>query len=186
MKYKQLLFLIILLTYQPSLCKGQLEHKNNLFDDLLLNKNNESVRKIFIYTSLGVLEVLSIGIGYQISKNAAMSIKGSGTWIGSSTFNIPASGMGLGFKLSYYKTILFFNNFSFEYISYLSTTLDWDNLSNIPLFKGSYFDFNLGKETINECGFNFFGAIGFYSSATKKSHVVYSPSLKFGLNYNIY
>ncbi|MDI6786655.1 MAG: hypothetical protein QMD92_08100 [bacterium] len=134
---------------------------------------------------MGILEVLSIGIGYQISKNTAISIKGSGTWIGSSALGFPSSGMGLGFKLSYYKPILFFNNFSFEYISYLSTTLDWVHRGYKPLFKGSYFDFNLGKETIDECGFNFFWAIGFCISAAKEAHILYFPSLKIGLNFNI-
>lgn len=97
---------------------------------------------------------------------------------------MPNSGSGFGFKFSYYKPLLFFNNLSFEYITYLTTTLDWVSIGSNLFFKGNYFDFNVGRENIDDYGFNYFWSIGSCISAAKNTNVVYFPSLKIGVNYN--
>jgi len=142
---------------------------------------NNDLRGIFLFSNIGILDFLSLGIGYQVSEKISLAIKGSQTFIGSSAMGFPNGGSGVGVKLSYHTPFLFFNSTSFEYIQYLSTSYD-DHINSIT--KGNYFDFNFGKETINKSGFNYFWAIGFSVSAAKEAHVLYAPSLKIGLNFN--
>lgn len=147
-------------------------------------------RSVFLFSSVGIIEVLSLGVGYQVTENFSLALKWSATWIGSGAMILPNGASGYGIKLSYHKPFLFCNSTSFEYILYLHSTLDWERkklygrIDKIPTLKGHYFDFNIGRETINESGFKFFWAIGFCVSAAKEAHVLYAPSLKIGLNYN--
>jgi len=138
-------------------------------------------RSVFLFSNIGILDFLSLGIGYQVSEKISIAVKGSQTFIGSSAMGFPHGGNGVGIKLSYHTPFLFFNTTSLEYIPYLSTSFD-DHINSIT--KGNYFDFNFGRETIDESGFNFFWAIGFCVSAAKEANVLYAPSLKIGLNYN--
>lgn len=148
-----------------------------------INEGKEE-RKIFIYSNLGVLDFLSLGVGYQASENVAISIKGSQTFItGSGAFNFPNSGAGIGFKFTYSTSFLFFNSVSAEYISYLSLTYDKSTLPE-GFIKGHYFDLNIGHENIYDAGLSFFWATGICISAVKTKNVLYSPSLKVGFNYN--
>lgn len=142
---------------------------------------NNNLRGIFLFSNIGILDFLSAGIGYQVSEKISLSLKGSQTFIGSSAMGLPHGGSGVGIKLSYHTPFLFFNATSFEYIQYLSTSIDY-RINSIT--KGNYFDFNIGRETVNESGFNFFWGIGVCMSNAKGANVLYSPSLKFGFNFN--
>lgn len=159
------------------------------------NYGNESdldtiQRSVFLFSSVGLIEILSLGVGYQITKDFSFAIKWSSTWIGSGAMILPNGASGYGIKLSYHKPFLIFNTASIEHILYTQSTLDWERkilygkIDKIPTLKGYYLDFNVGRETINELGFNFFWAIGFCVSAAKEAHVLYAPSLKIGLSYN--
>ncbi len=105
---------------------------------------------------------------------------------------LPNGASRYGIKLTYHKPFIIFNTASFEYILYTKSTLDWERkviygqIEKIPTLKGYYLDFNIGRETINETGFNFFGGIGICLSAAKEANILYAPSLKLGLNYNIF
>jgi hypothetical protein len=148
-----------------------------------LNEKKEG-RKIFLYSNLGILDFISLGVGYQASENVAISIKGSQTFItGSGAFGLPNSGAGIGAKFTYSTSFLFFNSISAEYISYLSLTYD-KSILPASFIKGHYFDLNIGYENINDAGLSFFWATGICISAVKTKNVLYSPSLKIGLNYN--
>lgn len=144
-------------------------------------KVDNNQRSIFLFGSVGIIEVASIGFGYQLTENFSFSIKGSGTLIGSSAMGFPNGGRGIGMRLSYQNPFLFFNNTNVEFTQYLATSFD-DHINSIS--KGHNLDFNIGKETINESGFNFFWAIGFCVSAAKYANILYAPSLKIGYNYN--
>ncbi|KUG25725.1 hypothetical protein ASZ90_004446 [hydrocarbon metagenome] len=147
--------------------------------------NEYELRNFFVTTNTGILEFISIGIGYQINDDISIALKYSGTWIGSSAMGLPNSAYGLGCKFSYHKPFLFFNSTSFEYISYLSSTLDWQSRENEPFLKGHYFDLHIGKENIEKNGFNFFWSLGICLSAAKEAHILVSPSLKGGVNFNL-
>ncbi|WP_348344904.1 hypothetical protein, partial [Ignavibacterium sp.] len=175
-----MLFVIILNT--QSLFSQMNLINNNNFDALDINGYKDNIhRGIFLFSNIGILDFLSFGIGYQVSEKISIAIKGSQTFIGSSAMGFPQGGNGVGIKLSYRTHFLFFNTTSLEYIPYLSTSFD-DHINSIT--KGNYFDFNFGRETIDESGFNFFWAIGFCVSAAKEANVLYAPSLKIGLNFN--
>jgi len=147
--------------------------------------NSGNHRNFFLYANLGILDFVSLGLGYQVSKQVAISIKASETIITGSSLGFPNWGTGLGFKVSYSKEFLLFNSFSAEYIAYLETSID-DSKSLNTALKGNYFDFNIGRENIYDEGLNVFWAIGFCISAVKTTDVLYSPSLKIGLNYNFH
>ncbi len=145
-----------------------------------LNERKEE-RKIYLYSSLGILDFISLGIGYQATENFAISIKGSQTFITGASMGFPNAGYGLGSKVSYSTKFLLFNSISAEHIVYLGTTTD-DSKS--LKYAGNYFDLNIGRENIYEEGFNVFWAIGICLSAVKSRDILLSPSLKVGLNYN--
>jgi hypothetical protein len=157
-----------------------------LFPQIDSNKteiNSGEPRSFFINSSLGILEFISLGVGYQFSEKVAVTIKGSYTFTTGASLNIPNWGEGLGFKVSFSTEFLFINSISAEYIAYLKTALD-DAESIDTAIKGNYFDFNIGREDIYSNGLNFFWAVGLCISAVKNTNVLYSPSLKIGLNYN--
>lgn len=189
---KQVLLILIVVTLSAKSLFSQINLKKNT-DSISLKNNAEidnDIRCIFPFLSIGVIEYISFGLGYQVTENSSISLKRSSTWIGTGAMGFPNSASGYGIKLAYYIPILIFNAFSFEYILYTKSTLDWERkklyseIKEIPVFKGHYFDFNLGRETINKSGFNFFWGIGFCISAAKEAHTIYSPSLKMGLTYN--
>lgn len=146
--------------------------------------NSAEPRSFFINSSLGILEFISLGIGYQASEKVAISIKASDTFITGSSLVFPNTGTGLGFKVSYSTEFLFFNSISAEYIAYLSLTYD-QTIMPSGTIKGNYFDLNIGRENIYAKGLNVFWAIGICASAVKTQETLFSPSIKIGLNYNI-
>jgi len=149
------------------------------------NKNEKKVRNIFLFSSIGVLEIISVGIGYQITDNFSLSLKGSVTGFEGGAFNVPNSTKGLGIKLTYYCPFIFLNTISFEYTLHLDANFDYlGRRIHKPSLKGSFFDFNIGKESINEAGFNFFWSVGFCINSVKYVQILYSPSIKIGLNFN--
>lgn len=180
---KKLFLIIFIILLNTQFLFSQMNLINNANFDAFENngKKDYSYRSIFLFSNIGILDFLSLGIGYQVSEKISIAIKGSQTFIGSSAMGFPHGGNGVGIKFSYHTPFLFFNTTSLEYIPYLSTSFD-DHINSIT--KGNYFDFNFGRETIDESGFNFFWAIGFCVSAAKDAHVLYSPSLKIGLNFN--
>lgn len=186
-----LLVLILFLSNTQFLFSQTNFYKDSSYCNDMNNSDlDTNQRNVFLFSSVGVIEILSLGVGYQVTENISLALKWSTTWIGSGAMILPNGASGYGIKLSYHKPFLFFNSTSFEYIVYLHSTLDWERkklygqINKIPTYKGHYLDFNIGRETINESGFNFYWVVGFCVSAAKEAHVLYAPSLKIGLNYN--
>lgn len=191
---KKILLILIVVTLNAKFLFSQINLINNTNSNSLTNNTeiDNDLRGIFLFSSIGLIEVVSIGVGYQVNENFSFSLKDSATWIGSSAMILPNSASGYGIKLTYHKPFLIFNTSSFEYILYTQSTLDWERkklygqIEKIPTLKGYYLDFNIGRETINESGFNFLWGIGICVSAAKEAHILYAPSLKLGLNYNFF
>jgi hypothetical protein len=99
--------------------RGQQTDSQNEFS----TDQNDSTRKVYVYSGIGLLEVYNIGIGYQVSPELAFSFKYAATWIGYG-YILPSAGTGVGFKISYFTPFEIFNNISVEYISYLNLGLD--------------------------------------------------------------
>lgn len=83
---KQILLILIVVTLSAKSIFSQ----NNLINNTNSNSftNNVEIdnvhRGIFLFSSIGLIEVVSIGVGYQVNENFSFSLKGSATWIGSS------------------------------------------------------------------------------------------------------
>jgi len=186
---------IVIITFfisELTFCQNNFDSIDGYYLNQITNTTNNHNRKFYVFSSVGLIEIVSIGVGYQISRDISFAIKGASTWIGSYALLFPNGASGVGIKLSYHKPFLFFNTASFDYIIYLYSTLDWEskrqpwNLGYEPFIKGHYFDVNIGKETINKSGLNIFWSIGVCLSAAKEAHILFAPSLKVGLNYNIF
>lgn len=180
MKIKHYLILLIFgsLLTQISV-RGQQTDSQNEFSP----EQNDSIRKVYVYAGIGLLEVYNIGIGYQFSHELAFSFKYAGTNIGYANYNIPSIGNGVGFKISYFAPLWIFNNISAEYISYLNLSLD-SKINSVT--KGNYFELNVGNENVDKSKLKIYWAIGFGLSAAKTVSVLFFPSIKVGINYNIF
>lgn len=144
---------------------------------------DNDLRSIFLFSSIGFVDVISIGMGKQLNKNFSLSLKGTAAWVGSGYYT-PNSGGGIGLKLSYHEKLLFLNTVSIEFTPFFQLNYYRPDKPISSPFKGYYFDINIGKEKVDESGFNFFWAIGFCVSAAKYEPLLYGPSLKIGLNFN--
>jgi len=190
MKKLFLIIFIILLNFQSLF--SQINLNNTSYSSSFTNniEIENNFRGIYLFSSIGLIEIVSLGMGYQITDDFSFALKWSATWIGSSAMLLPNSASGFGIKTSYHKPFLFFNTASIDYIIYFNSTLDWESkkqpwmLGYEPFIKGHYFDVNVGRETINKSAFNFFWAIGVCISVAKEAHILYAPSVKIGLNYN--
>jgi hypothetical protein len=144
-------------------------------------ENSLKIRKIFIYSSVGTLETLSVGIGYQIQPNLAIALDASVSAIGGTSFLFPNTASGFGIRTSYYIPFLIFNNITFESILYL----DQGIYKQSPQFiKGYFLDLTIGKEIIDEKGLRVFYGVGLSGSHPIDVSGRFSVSFKIGLNFN--
>jgi hypothetical protein len=180
MKIKHYLILLIFgsLLTQISLRGQQTDSQNEFFKD----KEN-SIRKVYVYAGVGLFEIFNLGIGYQVSPELAFSFKYAGTWIGYANFNIPSTGTGVGVKISHFSKLWLFNNISAEYISYLNLTLD-RKINSVT--KGNYFELNVGNENVDKSKLKIYWAIGLGISDAHTVSTLFFPSLKVGINYNLF
>ena len=187
MKRKSLLtvlVVVIILMRGANLSCQQLTESKVNGNDNIYQSDSAQLRHIYIFTNIGILEVLSFGIGYQLSSDFSIAIKWGGTCIGGGGgYGLPGSGDGIGIKASYRLPYDIFNNISFEYIPYLRLSLTDQGSST---FKGNFFDLNVGYENILKNNVKIFWSLGLCLSDAKKAHMVFSPSVKIGLNYNIF
>jgi hypothetical protein len=152
--------------------------RNAIIDSSIKQRTH---RKIFINSSVGILlEIASFGLGYQISDNLAVSIKGHAGFIGKA-----ANGAtGLGFKVSHYFSKSGLNCVNLESILYFYSGLEDLSPRIYSLLKGAFFDLNIGKENISDSGFSIFWSLGIGISMAKEADVLALPSFKIGVNFN--
>lgn len=180
----------IFLTNHKGYSQNYSENHEKLSRMILSIEQKEEHRKLYFFSSVGIIEVAALGIGYQYSKEISITLKGAGTWIGSSALFLPNGGYGIGIGLHYYKSFSFFNNISVEYVALLSTSLDWKSkimygeIDSEPVLKGYYILLNFGRQKITTRGFNFFWDFGFCINIAKHAHDLYLPTIRLGFNYN--
>jgi hypothetical protein len=154
--------------------------KNAVIDSSM---NQRTHRKIFIYSGIGIiLEMASFGVGYQISDNLALSIKGHVGFVG----NAANGATGWGFKVSRYFPKSGVNCVNLEGIIYFHSGLEDLSPRIYSLFKGAFFDLNFGKENISDSGFSIFWSLGIGISMAKEADVLALPSFKIGVNFNFF
>lgn len=177
MKHKRLL--AILLTSILLISKNIVGQSLN---ELPQSEENTE-RKVTINAGIGLIELYSLGIGWQVSKDFCLTFNYSRTMIGKSTF-LPSVGDGVGVKLTYFnKPFWIFNKISAMYLQYLYLSLDRKIDSAM---KGSYFEMCFGKEDITAPGLNINWSAGVGVSAAKTAELLFMPSIKIGINYNFF
>ncbi len=159
------------------------ETQSSSNSDSVTNKTR-SERDFFIYTGVGIADIVYLGIGKNIFKEYSLAIKtdifplrGSGEGIRIAT------GIGIKFSKLFYNNLLpksFFpiDNISIEYsygLTYGSNSTD----KNI----GKY-QFNFGSDKINQSGINFCWAIGIAIITEKNMNALVLPNFRIGLIYN--
>ena len=169
-------WLLISMIMSTAIVGQDLEYKS-MIDSINGSKN---IRKEYIYSSIGILEFLAIGVGYQLSPKFSISVKSSGPFIGGG-YIFPNGAEGIGTKISYYVPFSIFNCINFESILLLHQTLD----DQTPAFiKGYFLDINIGKEIIDKNGLRVFWGVGICGNDTADVPGRFFYSIKIGLNYN--
>ncbi len=152
---------------------------------------NDSTRNVFVYTGIGLFEWFSLGIGYQINPEFAVSIKHANIWVSGHGGNylFPPYASGIGLEIKYFRDLWIFNNVSFSYLYYLYVPNIYD-LSYGIRPKGNYYEINFGNEKIKkgvEGKLQVFWSVGLGKSFSKNyDKILILPSIKIGINYNLF
>jgi hypothetical protein len=155
----------------------------NLESESDSSNTKSDLRKVFVYSSVGVLEAFSVGAGYQVSSEFAISLKWSSSIIGGTSILFPNSATGIGIRTSYYFPFFIFNNITFDSILYLNQRI---YKQSSQFIKGYFLDLTIGKEIIDESGLRVFWGVGLSGSHPIDVAGRFSVSFKIGLNYNFY
>ncbi|MFH1197186.1 MAG: hypothetical protein V1720_15925 [bacterium] len=146
----------------------------------------EKTREVFIYSSIGFLEILSVGVGYQATDNISIAVKASYSGVEGNPF--PNFAVGLGIKAAYHfnQIILFINKISFEYTAHIGSSLEYEKMNiDEPFYKGTLLEFNVGRENIHKSGFGIIWSAGInMNRMVKYRDTVIVPSFKIGIFYN--
>lgn len=154
------------------------------------SKNSTRNRDLYASINTGIFEWISIGVGYQISKEFSIEFKHANTWLSGhgGNFIIPPYGSGVGTEIKYFSGNGIFNNISLTYIYLLYAPNIYDDSYGLRP-KGNCFEINIGDEEIRlETGsrFNFFWSVGVGISTNKAyQKTLIMPSLKIGVTCNL-
>lgn len=160
-------------------------YANEYLDSSQLIYYKHNIRTLFFFSSVGILEIFSIGLGYQVTEHWSVSLKGSLTGF-EGGFLLSNSAGGYGAKVAYhFNQVFIFNKASIEYTGHLSANIDYAGLYiDEPFYKGSFVDINIGYEKVIERGINFWWSIGYCINDVKYAKTLYWPSIKTGINYS--
>ena len=128
------------------------------------------------------MDIMGVGLGWQINSNFAIGLKWTGYWLSGGTF-VPNSGTGIGIKISEKITFGIFNNINYETTFFYRYSDQKPEKSKV-LIKGFAVDINIGDENINDNGFNFIWLVGVVVSSAQGSKPLLLPNLKIGFNIN--
>lgn len=128
-----------------------------------------------IYFTIGILEIVGIGIGYQLNDKTAIGIKYGGYWL--SHFN---GGAGPGIKVTQYTGLFIIPMINVELILHTGRS---DYIKK-PLIHGFSLDVNAGYDNFKNRFFNVIWSLGVAGSFGKGSPPIIGPNLKIGLGFN--
>jgi len=136
-------------------------------------------REFFLYTGIGFLEFMVLGVGYQINDDWAIAIKSNGVFL-SRWYIGPNGETGVGIRISRFLLgSLFFNAIHIE-PSYLT-----------PLYgeksgrrKGFSFQLTIGGENVDKNKIHALWSLGGVVSSATGLPPLFMLSAKIGLNWN--
>jgi hypothetical protein len=147
-----------------------------------ISKKNDSTRVLYVQLHTGLLECCGLGVGVQLSKNYSILLKGSNTFIGGQgSFMFPQDGSGYGVQFSYYSKFWVFNSINFEYLKYTDISICYP-----PRDLGYFLDLNFANENVGKKFYNAFWSLGICISVARNSPILVYPSIKYGMNLNIF
>ncbi len=145
-----------------------------------IEKPNNYVRSNYIFMTIGAIEPIALGFGFQINKDLALGIKFCGYFLSGGTYALN-SGLGVGLRISKHIQFGFINIINSE-ITMLNRTSD--SRSSGLFIRGAVFDINIGNENILSNGLHFIWSAGVVGSFAYRITPLFSPNLKIGFNIN--
>jgi hypothetical protein len=140
-------------------------------------------RHVFVYGGVGLLEVFTYGVGFQLNNKFSLSMGYSYVIVGGDAFILPDIGQGYVIKAGYFSNFWIFNSLNIEYLNILKTYTDKGVTSKS---KGYFAEINFAHETISKCRLGFYWSLGVCLSNAKMKPQLCTPSIKIGCNYNIF
>ncbi len=194
---KKIKILMLVLICSSSLLFGQVSY-NKKFPLILKSVNNDSckldsvtnktierpdtnIRANYIYMTLGIIEPIALGFGFQINSDWSLGIKLCGYFLSYGTYALN-SGLGIGIRISKKIKWGFINNINSE-LTMLNRISD--SRSSEIFIKGAALDINIGNENISSKTLHFIWSVGVVGSFANRIPPLFSPSLKIGFNINI-
>ncbi len=186
---KVFLIILFLITSRASFCQSEISFQQS--SSKTMSSDGSGMRKVFIYTGIGIFEWINVGLGFQLDRHVSVSLKHSNVFVsgsgGSRVF--PPYSSGLSCELKYYKDIWIFNHISLNYIYFLSVPSVYDARYGFSP-KGSGYEINLGSERIMKDvkgKLQIYWSIGLGISKHKYyPEMLIMPSIKIGVYQNLF
>ena len=147
----------ILSAFQADQLQNEFQKRISSYDSIIISSNpieenlKTGYRNGYFYLTIGLIEPIGLGFGYQMNSNWALGLKLAGYWLAGGMF-LPNSGTGIGIRISQRTGWKILNNVNYEYTFFYEAS-DHSHYSK-TLIKGGAFDINIGNEQINK-GINF-------------------------------
>lgn len=166
-------FLLVFLIAGSTLCKNKINMNSN-GSDIEIKE-----REYFCSFTVGIIETMSLSVGYQLNKSFSVSLKAHNIVTMASLGVITAWGGGI--SCSYYYEDELLNSiklsiFPVHYSKEKSTSKDLTNVISIEC--------TLNNEKIISQTFKFYSELGGAACILKDRDAFFAPSIKFGLLYN--
>ncbi|MCL5028924.1 MAG: hypothetical protein M1480_07880 [Bacteroidetes bacterium] len=146
-----------------------------------IERPDTNIRANYIYMTLGIIEPIALGFGFQINSDWSLGIKLCGYFLYYGTYTLN-SGLGIGIRISKKIKWGFINNINSE-LTMLNRISD--SRSSEIFIKGASLDINIGNENISSKGLHFIWSVGVVGSFANRIPPLFSPNLKIGFNINI-
>jgi hypothetical protein len=138
-----------------------------------------NLRKIYAFLGTGVLEYISLGMGYQLSEHWSLALKVNGAFL-SSRLTLHG-GNGVGTKITYaFSPSSTFNVLHVE-PAFLFSVPSYEKNAN-----GSHLDITIGHEELVDGGGNFYWGIGGGFTTYTSGPLLGMISAKMGWNFNFH
>ncbi len=155
-------------------------HGGDSVTNKTIEKPNNYIRSNYIYMTIGAIEPIALGFGFQINSDLAFGIKFCGYFLSGGSYALN-SGLGVGLRISKHIQFGFINIVNSE-ITMLNRTSD--SRSSGIFIRGAALDINTGNENILSKGLHFIWSVGVVGSFAYRLTPLFSPNLKIGFNIN--
>ena len=139
-------------------------------------------RSCYTYLSIGVIEPLALGVGFQVNPEWAMGVKWGVYWLSGRSYITPPPGVGVGTRISQRIGTTAINNINYELAAFYVAGNQYSGSK--ALIRGGSLDINIGHESY-ERGMNFIWSLGVTATTAEGSPLLVLPNLKIGFNVNL-